>query len=30
MREEQEYLESGGKLIVPLPEFRIAELSDMQ
>ena len=30
MREEKEYLESGGKFIVPLPEFRIAESSDGQ
>ncbi len=29
MKEEQEYLESGGKLIVPLPEFKIADSSDM-
>ncbi|OLD12955.1 MAG: hypothetical protein AUI93_02015 [Crenarchaeota archaeon 13_1_40CM_3_52_10] len=30
MKEEQEYLKSGGKLIVPLPEFRITESNDMQ
>ncbi len=29
-REEKEYLRSGGKLIVPLPEFRIVESSDNQ
>ena len=30
MREEKEYLESGGKFIVPLPEFRIAKSGDGQ
>jgi len=29
MKEEKEYLESGGKFIVPLPDFRIAEESEM-
>jgi len=29
-REEKEYLQSGGKFIVPLPEFRIAESSGRQ
>ncbi|TMI19926.1 methyltransferase domain-containing protein [Candidatus Bathyarchaeota archaeon] len=28
MKEEKEYLESGGKFIVPLPEFRIVEDSE--
>jgi len=30
MREEKTYFESGGKFIVPLPEFRIAESNDGQ
>jgi len=28
MKEEREYLESGGKFIIPLPEFRIVTASD--
>jgi hypothetical protein len=28
MKEEKEYLESGGKFIIPLPEFRILTSSD--
>jgi hypothetical protein len=27
MKEEKEYLQSGGKLILPLPEFRIVTLA---
>jgi len=30
MKEEKQYLESGGKFIIPLPEFRIATAKDGQ